>query len=176
MVEENDLLKIVKSNMEGDNSYGLTSVGMKRLAEIEKIQPDSNQAFVATWFDEKGIMDEAYEKGFEPALIYTGYNPKWMKIEEHNNKMDEEIKKEIRKSGLLVADFTENRNNVYFETGFAQGLSIPVVYTCREDYIDTLDMYVRQYLHVKWKDPEDLKIKLISRIEKTIPNRSKRSN
>lgn len=36
---------------------------------------------------------------------------------EHANKIDDEIIAEIRRSAFLVADFTGQRQNVYFETG-----------------------------------------------------------
>jgi hypothetical protein len=34
---------------------------------------------------------------------------------------------------LLVADFTGQRGGVYWEAGFAQGLGIPVIRTCKSD-------------------------------------------
>jgi len=49
----------------------------------------------------------------------------------HNEKICDKIVSEIRKSRLLVADFTDNRGGVYFEAGFAMGLSIPVIWMCR---------------------------------------------
>ena len=84
-------------------------------------------------------------------------------------KIDDEIIAEMRRSRFLVADFTQGktdgaRGGVYFEAGFALGLGIPVIYTCREDAIDKIHFDTRQYHHTTWKDPEDLRDKLEKRI------------
>ena len=46
------------------------------------------------------------------------------------------------------------RGSVYLEAGFALGLGIPVIYTCRADMFDILHFDTRQYLHIGWKDDE----------------------
>lgn len=83
-------------------------------------------------------------------------------------KIDDEIIAEIRRSRFLVADFTHEkagaRGGVYFEAGFAFGLGIPVIYTCREDAIDKIHFDTRQYHHTAWKDSADLRDKLEKRI------------
>ena len=43
---------------------------------------------------------------------------------------------DIRLSPFVVADFTEHRNGVYLEAGFARGLGLRVVHTCRKDHMD----------------------------------------
>ena len=145
----------------------LTLKGIERCYELRKKQLSSNQVFVAMWFD--NIMNDVWQNGFIPALKATGYFPLRIDKKEHNNKIDDEIVAEIRKSGLLVADFTENRGGVYFEAGFAMGLGIPVIWTCREDQIANVHFDTRQYSHITWNTPEELKEKLINRIEATIP-------
>jgi nucleoside 2-deoxyribosyltransferase len=68
-----------------------------------------------------------------------------------------------------VADFTLHKAGVYFESGFALGLGIPVIWTCREDELVKTHFDTRQYNHVVWKDEQDLFEKLKRRIEATIP-------
>ncbi len=94
-------------------------------------------------------------------------------MREHNGKIDDLIIAEIRKSGLLVADFTGQRGGVYFEAGFAMGLGIPVICTCRNDDVEKLHFDTRQYNHIVWTDAADLKEKLQLRIEASPPNRPK---
>ena len=36
----------------------------------------------------------------------------------------------------MVCDLTGYRGGVYFEAGFAYGLGMPVIYTCRKDWCD----------------------------------------
>ena len=78
---------------------------------------------------------------------------------------------EINKSGLLIADFTGHRGGVYFEAGYALGLGIPVIFTCKEGEIELAHFDTRQYSHIVWKEPEDLRVQLIRRIQATQPNR-----
>lgn len=145
----------------------LTLKGWERIDELRKKVKESRQAFVAMWFDEK--LQEAFDKAIKPALEETGYKPVRIDLVEHNEKIDDKIIAEIRKSGLLIADFTGHRGGVYFEAGFALGLGIPVVWTCREDHLQGTHFDTRQYNHIVWETPEDLKEKLKNRIEATIP-------
>ncbi len=147
--------------------FRLTLEGWKNVNELRKTQVISNQAFVAMWFAEE--MQEVYFNGFKPALKATGYDPIRIDLFPHNKKIDDEIIAKIRRSGILVADFTGNRGGVYFEAGFAMGLGIPVIWTCRKDFISNLHFDTRQYSHIMWENPEDLKDQLIYRIKATIP-------
>jgi hypothetical protein len=150
--------------------WRLTPQGWEAADRLRRVQPDSNQAFVAMWFD--ASLDEVYEKGFKPALEATGFRPIRVDRIEYNEKIDDRIVAEIRKSGLLVADFTGNRGGVYFETGFAMGLSIPWILTCRNTDIDKIHFDTRQYNYIVWSNSENLKERLVNRIAATIPARA----
>ena len=142
--------------------------------EADIVNPQVDQAFVAMWFDK--TMDEVYEKGFERAIREAGFAPLRIDLKEHVNKIDDEIIAEIRRSRFIVADFTarliqheggdiyEARGGVYFETGFALGLRIPVIWTCREDMISHVHFDTRQFNHIVWKDADDLCTRLLNRI------------
>ena len=88
---------------------------------------------------------------------------------EHNDKIDDRIVLEIRRSGLLVADVTGHRPGVYFEAGLAMGLGLPVVWTVRDDDLDKVHFDTRQYNHIVWNTPADLASKLRNRILATFP-------
>ena len=145
--------------------YRVTVEGYRRLAEA-KTNLDSGQAFVAMWFGDE--MNAAYEKGIEPAIVNAGYKPMRIDRKQDVVKIDDEIIAEIRRSRFLVADFTHEKNGarggVYFEAGFAFGLSIPVIYLCRKDKIDNIHFDTRQYHHITWGSPEDLCERLTKRI------------
>ena len=148
-----------------DAYYVVTVDGYRRIGEL-KTNAESTQAFVAMWFDEE--MVAAYMNGVEPAIESAGYKPVRIDQKVDVVKIDDEIIAEIRRSRFLVADFTHGkagaRGGVYFEAGFAFGLGIPVIYTCREDAIDKIHFDTRQYHHTTWKDPNDLRGKLEKRI------------
>ncbi len=144
--------------------------GYSRLAALDGINTGSRQAFVAMWFDDS--MKAAYEEGIAPAIREAGYEPMRIDRKHHNNKIDDEIIAEIRRSRFLVADFTQGRTGarggVYYEAGFAHGLNLPVMFTCRADAIKKVHFDTRQYNHITWKNPEELKERLAKRISATL--------
>jgi hypothetical protein len=155
----------------GDN-YRPDTEGWRRLIDLRKEERKSDQAFVAMWFDPS--LDEVWENGFKLALKETGYNPIRVDLTEHNEKICDRIIAEIRKSGLVIADFTGQRGGVYFEAGFAMGLGTPVIWTCRDTDVEKLHFDTRQYNHIVWSDSADLKKKLVNRIEATLPIRPRK--
>jgi hypothetical protein len=144
--------------------------GWQELDNLKRPRTDSAQAFVAMWFNE--LTSEAYSEGIELAVNATGYKSIRIDKKEHNNKIDDEILAEIRRSRFLIADFTcepkNVRGGVYYEAGFAQGLGIPVIWTCRDASLADLHFDTRQYSHIVWKTPADLFTQLKNRIGATI--------
>lgn len=157
----------------------LTSDGYTNLEHAELGGADTRQAFVAMWFDPS--LTEAYDNGIAEAIRDAGFAPFRIDRKEHNNKIDDEIVAEIRRSRFVVADFTCGligedekqqavaRGGVYYEAGFAQGLGTPVIWTVRSDCIDHVHFDTRQFAHIVWDTPEDLRKKLLNRIRASIP-------
>ena len=144
----------------------LTVKGYARLASLNESHTPSSRAFVAMWFDES--MNEAWNLGFSPAISAVGYEPIRVDQTEHVNKIDDQIIAEIRRSRFVVADFTHGeggaRGGVYYEAGFAHGLGIDVIFTCRQDAFDYVHFDTRQFNHIVWQEPEELRDRLVKRI------------
>ena len=158
-------------------SYKLTVKGYAHLDELGHKVTISSKAFVAMWFDKS--MEDVWEKGIKLAIEESGYEPVRIDQKEHSNKIDDEIIAEIRRSRFIVAEFTHGddgaRGSVYYEAGFAHGLNIPVIFTCREDVFEKIHFDTRQYNHIVWETPEKLRQKLTARIAAEIgdgPNTS----
>ena len=153
-----------------ENQYILTIDGHARLAELEVKNSDSSRAFIAMWFDPG--MNEAWDNGIKPGIKDAGYTAIRIDETEFNNRIDDEIIAEIRRSRFLVADFTQGgdgaRGGVYYEAGFAHGLGLPVIFTCHENMIDKVHFDTRQYNHIAWKTPEELRKRFAERIAATI--------
>lgn len=145
----------------------LTFEGYARLAEIQETKTYSSRGFMAMWFDQS--MDKIWQEGFKPGIKRAGYEPIRIDQKEHVNKIDDEIIAEIRRAKFVVADFTQGetgaRGGVYYEAGFAHGLSIPVIFTCREDCLGKIHFDIRQYNCIIWKE-EDLET-----LQKNLTNR-----
>ncbi len=83
----------------------------------------------------------------------------------HNEKICDRILAEIRKCRIVVADFTHHKGGVYFEAGFALALNRTVIWTCKKDEIKGAHFDTRQYVHLLWENPDDLRQQLANRIQ-----------
>ncbi|MCL6613806.1 MAG: nucleoside 2-deoxyribosyltransferase [Firmicutes bacterium] len=168
-LKEMNLIEIIQNWIDADViETRLTIEGWKRVDEIRsKDSMSGNQCFIAMAFDES--LDEMYFKGLEPGVRETGYYPLRIDRKEHNEKICDLILLEIRRSRLLIADFTFQRAGVYFEAGFALGLNIPVIWTCRKDELTKCHFDTRQYNHIEWETPEEIREKIKNRILATVP-------
>jgi len=144
----------------------LSGDGWIRVEELAMPNIESTQAFVAMWFDDE--MTSAFSDGILPLQEDTGFTMLRIDMQEFNDKICDKILAEIRKSRFIIADVTGHRQGVYFEAGFAMGLGLPVIWTCREDQIEQCHFDTRQYNHIPWNNPEELREKLRDRILATI--------
>lgn len=147
-------------------SLVLTVEGWNRIAELERTQRKSNQAFVAMWFTRE--TERAYTEAIEKAISNCGFKAMRVDTLEHNEKICDRIIVEIRKSAFVVADFTGHRGGVYFEAGYALGLGIPVIWLCRKDNLEQAHFDTRQYNHIAWESETELCERLTDRIRATI--------
>ncbi len=155
----------IESELSLPTEIKITAKGWEKLYEIKNGLSSNKQVFVAMWFNRS--MDIASNAILE-AITECGYVPKRIDTVEHNNKICDQIVAEIKQSKFLISNFTGHRGGVYYEAGFAHGLGIPVIFTCREDSVDELHFDTRQFNHIVWNNENDLKIKLINRIRATV--------
>jgi hypothetical protein len=155
--DEEEFLYLVNTYLTAEKNYFkkdgdalvITPKGWSFIETLGQSNPNSTQVFVAMWLDKVVYAAwEAIEKGIKEA----GYKPLRIDRKEHNNKIDDEIVVGIRRSKFLVADFTGHRGGVYFETGFAMGLGLPVIWLCRKDELEKTHFDTRQYNFIVWED------------------------
>jgi len=108
-----------------------------------------------------------YDQAIVPALVASGFES--LRIDDNTvtseTTINDAMLAAIKKSRFTIADFTRHKKGVYFEAGYALGRGQKVIYTCHEDEINDAHFDTRNYPHIVWKDAEDLKKKLIDRIE-----------
>ena len=158
------------------SSLKLKIQGHQQILELEQTNVHSRQIFVAMWFDES--VNNIYDDAIMVAIEEAKYTP--CRVDKPANedkgtyemKVCDRIEVEIRRSRMVIADFTHGdegaRGGVYYEAGLARGLGIPVIWTCREDmFKDKLHFDTRQYPHIGWKQDElpQFKQQLMDRIE-----------
>lgn len=149
--------------------------GLKYLEESGK-NLKSDQCFVAMWFNDE--MQKTYSDIINPAIEQeAGYKAIKIDNKEHVNYITDEIIKEIRRSKFMIADLTGSRSGVYYEAGFAFGLGLPVIFTCRKDWENNIEkdcgctrdgvhFDIKQRNMIFWEEdnPEEFKKALINRI------------
>jgi len=167
---ERGLLKSSKAgDMHGKQTLSLLADGIAELEKHQQMNLDSHKAFVAMWFTEENNLKQVYSDQIAPGIREAGYEPMRIDFKEHNNDVVAEILSEIRQSRFLVSDFTGQRNGVYFEAGFAMGLSLPIIWMCHEDEIEKCAFDTNHFNHITWKSDEtDLSARVRNRIIATI--------
>ena len=168
-LEQNDWLQSIQDAP----GYQLgCTVTVDGYTEIARRPPptESSQAFVAMWFHSS--MDEAYWQGIEPAIRAAGYEPVRIDNVEHAGLIEDAIIAAIRKARFVVSDFTPGddgaRGSVYYEAGFAHGLNLTVIFTCRHDKLKLVHFDTSHFNHIAWTNYEDLKTRLQQRIESLV--------
>jgi hypothetical protein len=140
----------------------LTIRGILAAEALGRSVSQSAQCFVAMSFDES--LKESYTDGFYPAIAQAGYRAFRIDGKDYVGGISDEMIAEIRRSRFMVADYTLQSDNVYFEAGFALGLGLIVIPTCREDEAELLHFDIRHLNALYWKDSKDLVNKLSQRI------------
>ena len=105
-------------------------------AKISSVQPDKEAvAFVAMSFreeEEPALVD--YFRAMERAVKATELPIKLVRVDlvEGDYEISQRIMDEIEKADIVIADFTLNSPNVYFELGYARGKNRYIIQTARK--------------------------------------------
>jgi hypothetical protein len=150
-----------------NNKYELKIEGLRHLEKIQRKRPESFECFIAMKFGDK-LLDRAYHEAMVPAILEAGYKPIQMAYLEHNNNIIDEMLGGIKRSSFMVADLSFQNQNVYFEAGFAQGLGIPVIYTCHDYHAHEIKFDTQHTNQIRWSEIDELRVKLKNRILATI--------
>jgi hypothetical protein len=158
---------VQKGYCEADASHiTVTASGYAHLDELRHVNRDSDIGFCAMWFDKS--VEPLWTEAIGPAILDAGYRPVRLDKIEHNEDINDEMIAAIRRARFVVADFTAQRPNVYFEAGFARGMGLNVIWMCRDDEKPHFD--VRQFNLIEWQAGkyEAARPRLRNRIEATL--------
>lgn len=111
---------------------GLTYKGWLAYDKLKHKSKDSRKAFMAMPF-ERPELDSFYTD-IKTAVKTTGFYLSRIDEDPAAGSIINKIKAEIRSSKFLIAELTYRNPNVYWESGFAEGLSIPVIYLCEDNF------------------------------------------
>jgi hypothetical protein len=153
---------------QGGAIWTIAPAGWDYIHSLLRPNPTSQIGFCAMWFDDR--LEPVWAEAIEPGIRDAKYEAKRIDKHPHNNRIDDEIIAMIRRSRFLVSDLTGNRPGVYYESGFAAGLGLPVVWTCRKDRLHLVHFDNRQFNFILWEADHlgQFKEALQYRIEATV--------
>lgn len=135
----------------------LTMRGWEKYGELKRVQVNSRTAFMAMKFGDIQL-DQVVDECFRPAVRRTGFELKKLTDEQPAGLIDDQIRASLLSGRFVIADLTHGSHGAYWEAGFAEGLRLPVIYTCeasawaeKKTHFDTNHM-----LTIIW-DPNNLK-------------------
>ena len=144
---------------------GICFDGLEYIESLAQTNENSKNVFVAFHFTKE--LKEIFDNDVKEIVEELGLN--YIRVSssttDTNKTINDEIIGKIKSSKIVIADFTGQRNSVYFEAGFALGLNIPVIWTCKKEEEKELSFDTRQYPHTLWETKEDLKEQLRNRIK-----------
>jgi len=166
-LQEADYVRVAPdAHSEDAYRYIVTAAGYEHDEHRGIFNSESSRVFVAMRFSDE--MNQVWEIAIKPAIEKAGLDPRRVDLEEHNDDVIDRMLGMIKEARFVVADFTEHRNGVYFEAGFARGLGIPVIWCCKSEDISNAHFDTNHFNHIVWTDPTELNEKLSNRILATL--------
>lgn len=163
----------------GSHKVTLSIPGWEYFEQLNQGAKDSRRAFMAMKFGDSDL-DKIITDHFKPAVKDTGFSLITLDDDPAAGLIDDRMRVEIRRSRFLIADLTHDNSGAYWESGFAEGLEKPVIYTCekskwaeKKSHFDT-----NHLLTIIWdKDnPAEAADKLKATIRATLPSEAKLSD
>jgi hypothetical protein len=111
----------------------LTLTGWARYEALKKASPTSRTAFMAMKFND-ATLDRVVSQCFKPAVAQSGFELRLLTDEQPAGIIDNQLRAAILSARFLVADLTHGSYGAYWEAGFAEGLGLPVIYTCEASH------------------------------------------
>ncbi len=176
---EMQYVKIFTEHILGDEPidrdfYCLTINGLKHVESLLNTNKNSTTAFIAMRFTDE--MRLVRDEAIKPAALTCGFDAFTVDEDEYLGDVTDRIISGIKTCRFVIADFTDNNLGVYYEAGYAKGLGIPVIKTCRKDWFDGKTKKKKNKLHfdiehdnlILWESQGDLARKLEAKIRATI--------
>jgi hypothetical protein len=137
--------------------YGiLTLAGWARYEELKRGDVGSTYAFMAMPFGEPSIQ-HMLDACFRPAVAATGYSLEKLNDRPKAGLIDDRLRVAIQSCRFLIADVTHQNRGAYWESGYAEGLGKPVIYTCEASAFEKgknsegVHFDTNHHLHVLWE-------------------------
>lgn len=157
-------------------TFRLKMPGWQRYEELKRAVVNSRVAFMAMEYGHADL-DGIVRDHFRPAVARTGFTLKDMRDDQPAGVIDDQMRVALRTSRFVIADLTHSNRGAYWESGFAEGLGRPVIYTCEKAVWDREKTHfdTNHLVTIPWSidDPATAAEKLVSTIRATLPVEAK---
>jgi nucleoside 2-deoxyribosyltransferase len=142
-----------------------TFKGLEYIETLQQPNNTSKKIFLAFKFDEE--LNNIFKNTISDMIKSLNLNPVIINqdITSHDEKISDKIIVELKSSRILVADLTYHSQNVCYEIGYAIGMVIPVILTCKKYFLNELAFDINQYPVFEWENEDELKEKIENRIK-----------
>lgn len=156
--------------MIGGGDFRATIRGFETIEQEDASPQESDQVFVALWFDDS---TNELRSVIEDAIRQSGYEPFIVDDQAFEGLIDDAIVAGIRAAKFVVADLTHGekgmRGSVYYEAGLARGQEKSVILTARKDHLEEqkIAFDLNHFPIINWSNEElpNFAKELRSRIE-----------
>lgn len=167
-LKELNFQQLIECTFQADSErpidFRITFKGLNYYLELSERGDLSNKCFVAMSFDStmnetrEAIKNVISKNNFEPIIIDEQQVESFQTI-------NDAIIAAIRSCKFCIADFTQQKDGVYFESGFAVGLNKPVIYTCQQEWFSSSHFDTNHFPHIIYDSLDELSEKLDLKIK-----------
>lgn len=134
------------------------------------------KAFMAMKFGDP-TLNALLHQVFKPAVKRAGFDLLKLDDMPKAGLIDDRMRVEIRASDFMIADLTHDNLGAYWESGYAEGLGKPVIYTCERTKFDATKTHfdTNHHLTIVWdaNAAEAAGEQLTATIRATLPHLSR---
>ncbi len=155
---------LFQNHTEQPIEFKITFRGLNYYLELTERGDLSNKCFVAMSFDPK-IMET--REAIKTAVLQNNFDPIIIdeQLIDSSQTINDAIISAIKSCKFCIADFTEQKDGVYFESGFAVGLGKPVIYTCLREWFEKSHFDTNHFPHIIYESNKELIEKLDMKIK-----------
>jgi hypothetical protein len=130
-LEKKALFTTKENDQRGGFDFELTFLGWEKYAALRQKRADSKFAFMALKFGD-AELDAVVRNCFRMAVHRAGFELRVLTEPQPAGLIDDHIRSGILAARFAIADLTDGSRGAYWEAGFAEGLGLPVIYSCKK--------------------------------------------
>lgn len=113
----------------GKVGLSLNLPGWEKYQELLRTDSSSRVGFMAMKFDDP-VLNRVLADCFKPAVEQAGFELRILTDQQPAGLIDDQLRAALISARFVIADLSHGSHGAYWEAGFAEGLALPVIYTC----------------------------------------------